>query len=161
MNRLVAAFAGCLILLFLAANDAVAQSIDARPFAEGVQLTPRLSDAQLMALKAFLTKNGVQKTVHADTVAKLGVPAQFLQVGLQENATGLLHYFASLPDRTYIFGLRTEDGAYSYHVDGQFRLLNATVVYLDAYSDKSPPEAGADAELVWWAAVANQLLAGT
>jgi hypothetical protein len=110
-----------------------------------------LSAAQLKKLDNLLDDDGVDQLIPPEIMAKLGLAQRVVkQLGVVDKVTSDLHAYARLRDGGFLFtfvDFAKTKLAYTYHLDPTFKVTASVAM----------AEAGAKAELSYWAQVADQL----
>ena len=121
----------------------------------------RALKAQLKKLDNLLADDGVDQLIPPDIMAKLGLAQRVVkQLGVVDKQTSDLHAYARLRDGGILFtfvDFAKTKLAYTYRLDPAFKVVASVAMAKTVASDIADPEAGAKAELAYWAQVADQL----
>jgi len=127
---------------------------------------PPLSDKQLKKLNDFLAAKGKDKDVGEFIGNKLELPLTadkkcvFKQVALKDDVSKIIHVYGLLSDGGMCFAVIAPDPtgtSYIYRLDSKFKIIAFVAFTNHVESEIKDPEKGAKTELVYWAAVADQL----
>jgi len=120
-----------------------------------------ISAAQMKRIDNLLDEDGIDQTVPAVIATRLGLSQRVVkQLGMIDKVSGVIHGYAKLRDGGILFTFMDYSKtklAYTYRLDSNFKVLASVVMTETAPSDIADPQAGAKAELAFWAQVANQL----
>lgn len=137
-------------------------AVDGAPAPAGAAPAPAsLSAAQLKKLDNLLADDGVDQLVPPVILARLGLSQRVIkQLGVVDKTTSDLHAYARLRDGgvlfTFVDYAKTRL-AYTYRLDPNFKLVASVAMAKTVASGVADPQAGAKAELAYWAQVADQL----
>jgi hypothetical protein len=140
------------------AADSAAPAASSQPAAAA---PTSLSAAQLKKLDNLLADDGVDQLAPPVILARLGLTQRVIkQLGVVDKTTSDLHAYARLRDGgillTFVDAAKTRL-AYTYRLDPAFKLVASVAMARSGAGDIADPEAGARAELNYWAQVADQL----
>ena len=120
-----------------------------------------LSAAQLKKLDNLLADDGIDQNVPAVILTRLGMSQRVIkQLGVVDKETSDIHAYARLRDGGVLFTFVDYSKtklAYTYRLDPAFKVVASVAMAKTVASDIADPEAGAKAELAYWAQVADQL----
>jgi len=120
-----------------------------------------LSVVQLKKLDNLLADDGVDQLIPPVILARLGLSQRVIkQLGVVDKTTSDLHAYAKLRDGGVLFTFVDYSKtrlAYTYRLDPAFKVVASVAMAKTVASDIADPEAGAKAELAYWAQVADQL----
>jgi hypothetical protein len=120
-----------------------------------------LSPAQLKKINNLAADDGIRQAVPAVIMSRLGLMQNVItQLGVIDKVSGDVHAYATLRDGgillTFVDYSKTKL-AYTYRLDSKFKVAASVAMDKSVASDIADPEAGAKAELAYWAQVADQL----
>jgi len=120
-----------------------------------------LSAAQLKKLDNLLADDGVDQLTPPVILARLGLTQRVIkQLGVVDKTTSDVHAYARLGDGglllTFVDVAKTRL-AYTYRLDPAFKVVASVAMAKSGGGEIADPEAGARAELSYWAQVADQL----
>jgi hypothetical protein len=130
--------------------------------ADGAPPAPTsLSAVQVKKLDNLLADDGVDQRVPPVILGRLGLTQPVVkQLGVIDKATSDMHAYARLRDGgvlfTFIDSAKTKL-AYTYRLDQTFKVIGSVAMAKAGDSAIVDPQAGASAELAYWAEVADQL----
>jgi hypothetical protein len=146
----------------LAFNEPTADSAPPAPRPAAATPAPTsLSAVQLKKLDNLLADDGVDQLVPSAILARLALSQRVIkQLGVVDKETSDLHAYARLRDGgvlfTFIDFAKTKL-AYTYRLDPNFKVVASVAMAKAGGADIADPQAGAAAELAYWAQVADQL----
>jgi hypothetical protein len=120
-----------------------------------------LSPAQLKKINNLAADDGIRQAVPVVIMTRLGLTQNVIvQLGVIDKISGDVHAYATLRDGgillTFVDYSRTKL-AYTYRLDSRFKVAASVAMDRSVASDIADPDAGAKAELSYWAQVADQL----
>jgi hypothetical protein len=120
-----------------------------------------LSASQLKKLDNLLADDGADQQVPPAIAARLGLSLKVIkQVGVVDKQTSDLHAYARLPDGGVLltfFDFAKTKLAYTSRLDPTFKVVASMAMAKAGESAVADAQAGAMAELSYWAQVADQL----
>lgn len=120
-----------------------------------------MSATQMKRIDDLLADQGIDQTIPPVLVTKLGLSQHVIkQLGIIDKISGDVHGYAKLRDGGILFTFVDYSKtrlAYTYRLDPSFKVVASVVMARTAPSDTADPDAGARAELAYWAQVADQL----
>ncbi len=120
-----------------------------------------LSAAQLKKLDNLLADDGIDQNVPAEILTRLSLSQRVIkQLGVIDKTTNDVHAYARLRDGGVLFtfvDVSKTKLAYTYRLNAAFKVVASVAMTKSGASEVPDPEAGAKAELSYWAQVADQL----
>ncbi len=120
-----------------------------------------LSAVQLKKLDNLLADDGVEQLVPPAIQARLSLSQRVVkQLGVVDKDTSDLHAYARLRDGGVLFtfvDVSKTKLAYTYRLDPSFKLIASVAMAKAGAAEIADPQAGARAELAYWAQIADQL----
>jgi hypothetical protein len=127
----------------------------ARPALAPPKPVTSLTAAQLKKLDGLVDDQGIDQSVPAVVLTRLGMDQRVVkQLGVIDRTSGDIHAYARLRDGglllTFVDSSKTKL-AYTYRFDAHFKLAASVVMAKIGPSEIAAPDAGALAELSYWA----------
>ncbi|HZC17050.1 MAG TPA: hypothetical protein VE309_09835 [Caulobacteraceae bacterium] len=142
------------------ALDAPASPAPGRPGVAPAPPVTSMSAAQLKKINALLDDQGADQSIPAVIMTRLGLTQREVrQLGLIDRTSGDIHAYARLVDGGVLltFVDAKTKLVYTYHFDARFKVVGSIVMAKAAPSEIATTEAGALAELSYWAQIADHI----